>query len=165
MIDVIINKLKEKGLNYGVASLTLLANDMLFDNVAFIHKYLGYLRQAKDAVIPSIYGIVGTIMNLPGGDEAFTLGVASGLKGVLDAFVFKKPFAYAKDASTLEVFNLDPNDNITVIVDGSTVSFTTAPTTDGNGNATITLPSPLAAGKHEIIVKTSKRAYYGAVAV
>jgi len=40
------------------------------------------------------------------------------------------------------------------------VSFATAPTTDGNGNATITLPSALAAGTHKVMVNTGFKAAF-----
>jgi hypothetical protein len=161
----IIEKIREKAIGSGIAGLSLVLNDVMYENIAFVHKYLGYLRQAKDCVVPLGYGAVGLGFNLMGSDEALTVGIASGLKGVFDALVFKKPFAFAKDPSTIQVYNLDPNDTIQVIVDGSAVTFATAPMTDSNGNATITLPSALASGKHEIIVKTSKKAFYGAVAV
>jgi len=164
-IRAFIDKIRDKALGSGIGGLTLILNDTLYENVSFIHKYLGYLRQAKDMVVPMSYSLIGMVMNLPGADESLSIGIASGLKGVFDAFVFKKPFAYAKDASTIEVFNLDANVNVDVIVDGSAVSFSTAPKTDANGNATITLPSPLSSGKHEIIVKTTKKAFYGAIVV
>jgi len=160
-----IEKLKEKAVGSGIASLSLVLNDVAYENVAFIHKYLGYLRQAKDCIVPLAYGGIGLGLNLMGAEESLTVGIASGLKGVFDALVFKKPFAFAKDPSTLQVYNLDPNAEVQVIIDGSAVSFATAPKTDSNGNATITLPSALASGKHEIIVKTTKKAFYGVVAV
>jgi len=164
-IRAFIDRLKEKAIGSGVGGLTLILNDTLYENVSFIHKYLGYLRQAKDMVVPMSYSLIGMVMNLPGADESLSIGIASGLKGVFDAFVFKKPFAYAKDASTIEVFNLDANETITVIIDGSEVSFSTEPTTDANGNATIKLPSALSSGKHDLIVRTSKKAFYGAIVV
>ncbi len=164
-IRAYIDRLKEKTLGSGISGLTLILNDTLYENVAMVHKYLGYLRQAKDMVVPLAYSAVGMVMNLPGADDAMAVGIASGLRGAFDAFIFKKPFAYAKDASTIEVFNLDANATITVIIDGSEVSFSTAPTTDANGNATITLPTALSAGKHDLIVKTTKKAFYGAIVV
>jgi hypothetical protein len=165
IIEKLREKIVEKGVGGGIAGLSLVLNDVVYENVAFIHKYLGNLRQAKDCVIPLGYGAVGLGFNLMGADESLTVGIASGLKGVFDALVFKKPFAFAKDPSTIQVYNLDPNDTIQVIVDGSAVTFATAPMTDSNGNATITLPTAMSSGKHEIIVKTSKKAFYGAVAV
>jgi hypothetical protein len=160
-----IDKLKYKAVGSAVAGLTLVLSDVAYENVALIHKYLGYLRQAKDSVMPIAYGFVGLGLNLVGADDALSIGLAKGLKGVFDAFIFKKPFAYAKDAKTIEAFGLDANENVQVIIDGSEVTFTTPPTTDANGNVTIELPTEMGVGKHDLIVKTSKKAFYGAVVV
>jgi len=165
----IIEKLRAKVTSVGIGGasggLALTLNDALYENIPFVHKYLGELRHAKDFVVPTAVGIAGLALDIEGVDSAITVGVAEGIKGAFDIFVFKRPFAFAKDSTTLKVFNLDPNEAVEVWVDGSKVSFTTAPTTDSAGNATITLPTALASGKHEIVVKTSKKAFYGYVAV
>jgi len=165
----IISKLKDRlmeiGLGGGAGGLALALNDALYENIPFVHKYLGELRHAKDIVVPIAVGIAGLALDIEGVDSAITVGVAEGIRGAFDTFVFKRPFAFAKDASTIKVFNLDPNEAVEVWVDGGKVTFTTPQTTDSAGNATITLPTALAAGKHEVIVKTSKKAFYGYVAV
>jgi hypothetical protein len=56
--------------------------------------------------------------------------------------------------------NLDPNANVEVWVDGTKQSFQTAPTTDANGNVTITLSTALSAGVHKVLVHTGFRATY-----
>jgi hypothetical protein len=165
VIRGIIEKLRDKAIGSGVAGLTLVLGDVAYENVALIHKSLGNLRQAKDAVIPTAFGVIGLALNLVGAEDSLAVGVAKALKGVFDALIFKKPFAFAKDAKTIEVFGLDPNEDVQVIIDGSAVSFTTPPTTDSNGHVVIELPTELSAGKHELIVRTSKKAFYGAIAV
>jgi len=164
-LRAVIDKITEKGIGSAVAGGIKIVDDALFENVAMYHKYMGMLRQIRSGLLPLLTGVVGVVADIPYTEESFSLGIADLLKGAYDALFAKKPFVYAKDSKTLEVFNLDTNEDVTVIVDGSTISFTTPPKTDGNGYASITLPSELSAGRHDVIVKTSKKAVYGIVVV
>jgi len=83
-----------------------------------------------------------------------------GVYKALNKLARREPSVVLTDTSTVSVINLDPNKAVEVWVDGSKVSFATAPTTDGNGNATITLPSALAAGTHKVMVNTGFRAAF-----
>lgn len=164
-LNVLIDKLRNVGLGSAVSGALLVGGKFIYENFGLIHKSLGYARNANKSVVPLVYGIVGSIMGLPGGEESLTVGLAEGLDGLVDAFVIKKPFAYAKDSLTIEVFNLDPDSNIDVYIDGTKITFTTSPKTDAAGHAVITLPSEMSAGKHEVLIKSSVKAWAGAVAV
>jgi len=164
-LRAIVDKIMDKGIGSAVAGGIKIVDDALFENVAIYHKYVGMLRQIRSGLLPFVTGVVGVVTGIPYTDESLSIGIADLLKGAYDALFAKKPFVYAKDSKTLEVFNLDTNEDVTVIVDGSTISFTTPPKTDGNGYASITLPSDLSAGRHDVIVKTSKKAVYGIVVV
>ena len=83
-----------------------------------------------------------------------------GVYKTLNKLTRREPSVVLTDTSTVDVINLDANKTVEVWVDGSKVSFATAPTTDGNGNATITLPSALAAGTHKIMVNTGFKAAF-----
>jgi hypothetical protein len=83
-----------------------------------------------------------------------------GVYKALNKLTRREPSVVLTDTSTIEAINLDPNKNVEVWVDGSKVSFQTAPTTDASGNATITLPQALAAGAHQVMVHTGFRAAY-----
>lgn len=75
-------------------------------------------------------------------------------------YLVKPPFGILVDATTIEVYNLDPDTSISVYVDGNAISFTTAPKTDSSGNAKITLPNALASGEHKILVHTGYKATF-----
>jgi hypothetical protein len=86
-----------------------------------------------------------------------------GVYKTLNKLTRREPSVVLTDTSTISVINLDPNKTVEVWVDGSKVSFVTASTTDttdGNGNATITLPSALAAGTHKVMVNTGFKAAF-----
>jgi hypothetical protein len=75
---------------------------------------------------------------------------------IKDAYneAMKTPFAYADDASTIEIWGFDASKPVHVVIDGAEVSFSTRPTTDANGYAKITLPSAMSAGLHTLVVWT-----------
>ena len=116
----IIEKLRAKAVSAGIGGasggLALVLSSALYENVPLVHKYLGELRHAKDAVIPVAVGVAGLALDIEGVDNAVVVGVAEGIRGAFDTFVFKRPFAFAKDASTIKVFNLDPNEAVEVWV-------------------------------------------------
>jgi len=163
-IQDIINKLREKAIGIGISGFSLVGERALDENVAMWHKWMGKLRQVRKGVLPTIVGVVGVGTGFLS-EEPLTTGLANMIDGAFEFFIEKKPFVYAPDASTLEIFNFDANADVSITIDGSAVSFSTAPKTDADGYAKITLPSAMASGKHEVIVKTSKKAWYGFVAV
>ena len=83
-----------------------------------------------------------------------------GVYKALNKLARREPSVVITATDTVEVINLDANKTVEVWMDGSKVSFATAPTTDANGNASITLPSALSAGVHKIMVNTGFRAAF-----
>lgn len=160
----IINKLREKAVGIGVGGLTLIGEDALFENIAGYHKFMGKLKQAHKGILPSIIGVVGIATGYIS-EEPLVVGLANIIDGLYKFYIDKKPFAYAVDSTTIEAFNLDANANVSVSIDGTAVSFTTPPKTDANGYVKITLPTAMSSGKHEIVVSTGKKAFYGVVVV
>jgi len=74
-----------------------------------------------------------------------------GSYGIFDALavaIKDKPKVVITASNVVEVFNLDPSDTVTLKIDGSPVNVTV--NTDANGYASITLPSALSAGVHQI---------------
>jgi hypothetical protein len=165
----IFNKLKEKTKEktngVGLSVLSTLISKYAVENIPIVHKFSGTLKTGTHGVIPFIVGAVGTYMDVKGADDTLSFGMARFLEGIADFYIFKKPFCYAKDSSTIECYNLDANVPVEVYVDGSKITFTEAPSTDGNGNVTITLPSQMSSGTHNIVVLAKEKAFYGVVAV
>jgi len=83
-----------------------------------------------------------------------------GVYKALNKLTRREPSVVLTATNTVDVINLDANKTVEVWVDGSKVSFTTAPTTDANGNASITLPSALTAGTHQVLVHTGFKAAF-----
>jgi len=83
-----------------------------------------------------------------------------GVYKALNKLTRREPSVVLTATNTVDVINLDANKTVEVWVDGSKVSFTTAPTTDANGNASITLPNALSAGAHQVLVHTGFKAAY-----
>ena len=83
-----------------------------------------------------------------------------GVKKALDVITRRTPSVVLTATNTIEAVNLDPNATVEVWVDGTKQSFQTAPTTDANGNVTITLSTALSAGVHKVLVHTGFRAAY-----
>jgi hypothetical protein len=83
-----------------------------------------------------------------------------GVYKALNKLTRREPSVVLTDTSTVDVINLDANKTVEVWVDGSKVSFGTAPTTDASGKASITLPSALAAGAHQVLVHTGFKAAF-----
>jgi len=92
--------------------------------------------------------------------RAVRAGGSYGVYGAFAVAIKDKPVVVATAPDTLVVYNLDPSDAVAVKIDGSAVKFDTAPTTDANGGATITLPSAMSAGAHQIQVATRFKCAY-----
>jgi len=165
VFDKIKEKTKEKTNGVGLSALSILISKYAVENVPIVHRFSGTLKTGTHGIIPLVVGAVGTYMDVKGADDTLSFGFARLLEGLADFYVFKKPFCYAKDGSTIECYNLDANVPVEVYVDGSKITFTEAPTTDGNGNVTITLPSEMSGGTHNIVVIAKEKAFYGVVAV
>jgi len=156
-------RLRERAVGAAVASGVGVAHRVLYDNLPQYHRVMGNLRRFNEGILPLGYAIIGGMANLVGWDDALALGIYKEVEAAYDEMARKLPFCFAKDASTLQCFNLDPNAAVSVKVDGSAVSVNAS--TDANGNVTITLPSALSAGKHDVIVSTTAKAFYGKVVV
>ncbi len=167
----IISELREKFeqslTGGGVAGLEIIVHRLLKSNVAQYYKFVSKLEKLDDAIIPSLYGIVGGIIadrvELPGWDVSLSVGIAEALKGIYTRYVQKEPFIVVPDPSHINVYNLDPNVSVVLNIDGDTSP--SSATTDANGNASITLSTPLSPGKHEISVIGGAKSAYAVVVV
>jgi hypothetical protein len=83
-----------------------------------------------------------------------------GVYKALNKLTRMEPSVVLTATNTVDVINLDANKTVEVWVDESKVSFTTAPTTDASGKASITLPSALSAGVHKVMVNTGFKAAF-----
>lgn len=117
------------------------------------------------AALPLAVGVIGFLTRKPPLDKMLIIGLAEAIRDTYKAFVAKKPFVVAKDASTLNIENFDASSAVSVVIDGKPVSFTTAPTTDANGKAAITLPSAMTSGTHKVVVYTAGGASWAGIVV
>jgi len=76
--------------------------------------------------------------------------------------VDKIPVCWAKDNNTLKCKNLDTT-NVTVKIDGSTVSLPSGAVTGSAEDMEIALPNPLTAGEHDLVVVGNKKAFSGKI--
>jgi hypothetical protein len=83
-----------------------------------------------------------------------------GVYKALNKLTRREPSVVLTATNTVDVINLDPSKTVEVWVDGTKQTFSTAPTTDANGSASITLPSALAAGAHRVLVHTGFKAAF-----
>jgi len=164
VFDKIKEKTMEKSTGVGLSVISVLISKYAVENIPPVYRFSGILKTGTYGVIPVIVGAVGTYMDVKGADDTLSFGLARMIEGLADFYVMKKPFCHAKDASTIECYNLDANVPVKVYVDGDEITFTEAPTTDGNGKVTITLPSELPSGTHNIVVLAREKAFYGVVA-
>jgi len=119
-----------------------------------------------DSIIPIAVGVVGMITNQPLLERMIIVGLMLAIHDSYLEWLAKEPYVKAIDASTLELTNFDASSAVHAVVDGKPVSFATAPTTDSNGYAKVTLPSALASGTHRIVVWTEGgKAFAGFIAL
>lgn len=160
-------KFEESAVGGGVAGLEIIVHRLLKNNVAPYYRIASKLEKMDDALIPALYGIVGGLagdrFELPAWDASLSVGIAELLKGVYARFVQKEPFIVVPDASHINAYNLDPNASVSLIIDGTAQNVSVS--TDANGSVSITLATPLASGKHEIIVTAGKKSAYAVVVV
>jgi hypothetical protein len=160
-------KFEESAVGGGVAGLEIIVHRLLKSNVAQYYKIASRLEKLDDALIPTVYGLVGGLVGdrveLPAWDISLSVGIAEALKGIYARYVQKEPFVVVPDPSHINAYNLDPNASVSLIVDG--VDQRVTATTDANGSVSITLATPLTSGKHEIVVVAGKKAAYAVVVV
>jgi hypothetical protein len=170
-VSAVTEKLREKFedsvIGGGVAGLEIIIHRLLKENVAPYYKFASKLEKMDDGLIPLLYGLVGGLaedrFELPNWDFAVSVGVAEMLKGFYARYVQKEPYIVVPDPSHVNAYNLDPNAPVTLIIDGTAQNITA--TTDANGSVSITLATPLASGKHQIIVTAGKKSAYAVVVV
>ena len=173
-LPIDFNAIRDYAVATGVEGGAMYASDRIFreamKNAGFVSAVVKNLKQWSEPIL--FWGISLAVWILAGNripQLAARAIRAAGSLGIMKAIGYgirDYPFAVLIDAQTLEVFNLDPNATVKVIIDGSEVSFQTAPATDGNGYAKITLPSALDTTKtHKILVHTGFKAVYIETAV
>jgi hypothetical protein len=170
-LSQVVEKLKskfEESLEGGaIGSLAVIIHRLAKENVGAYYRLASKLELMDDAILPSIYGVVGGFASdrfeLPGWDYSLSVGVAELVKGLYARFVEKQPYIVVPDASHVNAYNLTPNSSVTLIIDGTPQQITA--TTDANGNVSITLSTALASGKHEIVVTAGKKSAYAIVVV
>jgi hypothetical protein len=167
VIERLRSKFEESVVGGGVGSLAIIIHRLAKTNVGAYYRFASKLELMDDAILPSIYGVVGGFASdrfeLPGWDYSLSVGVAEFVKGLYARFVEKQPFIEVPDASHVNAYNLTPNSSVTLIIDGTAQNITAS--TDANGKVSITLATPLASGKHEIIVTAGKKSAYAVVVV
>jgi len=147
-----VEALKNKGfVDSVVKNLKMWAKPVLYFGVSLVVFVL-----AGDKLVQGRLALAGRAVRAIG---------SLGIKYAIHYGVREIPFLVPLDTQTIEVYNLDPNETVKVIIDGSEVSFSTAPTTDGNGYAKITLPSALEEGTHKILAHTGFKAVYAEIYV
>ena len=151
----------------GVEGITMYAYDFAVSELkkqSFMTGLVKTLKHYTDAVLAiaiSAISIAVAAARMPEFAVRAVRVIGSyGVYKALSKLTRREPSIVLTDTSTVDVINLDPNKTVEVWVDGSKVSFTTAPTTDANGNASITLPSALAAGTHKVMVNTGFKAAF-----
>ena len=166
-LPIDFNAIRDYAIATGVEGAAMYGTDRIFreamKSAGFVKSVVKNLKQWSEPIL--FWGISLAIWILAGNripQLAARAVRAVGSLGIAKAIGYgirDYPFAVLVDAQTLEVFNLDPNSTVEVWIDGSKVSFTEAPTTDGSGYAKITLPSPLDASKtHKILAHTGFKA-------
>jgi hypothetical protein len=122
------------------------------------------LKNWTDTVLAIVISVVLYVLfanSLPEhGVRAIRVLGSWGVKEAILVGIRYRPSVVISATDTIEVFGLDANKTVEVWVDGSKVSFQTAPSTDGNGYAKIKLPSALTAESHKVLAHTGFKAAY-----
>ena len=131
--------------------------------------YANVTKNAKrfsDSVLPLAVGIVGIITRQPLLQKMILIAGMLAIKDAYMEYMAKEPWVRANSGEELEIWNFDASSEVSVVIDGSPVSFTATPTTDSNGYAKVTLPSAMDSGLHRIVVYTAGgKAWAGFVVV
>jgi len=167
VIEKLRGKFEESVEGGAVGSLAMIIHRLAKENIGAYYRLASKLELMDDAILPSLYGIVGGFasdkVELPGWDYSLSVGVAELVKGLYARFVEKQPYIIVPDASHVNAYNLTPNSSVTLIIDGNAQNI--AASTDANGSVSITLTTALASGKHEIVVIAGKKSAYAVVVV
>ena len=130
----------------------------------FMFGTIKVLKNWTDAVLALVISIISYVLLanvLPEyGVRAVRVLGSWGVKEAILVGIRHRPVVVLTAKDTVEVFGLDASKTVEVWVDGSKVSFTTAPTTDGAGYAKITLPTALTAGTHKALAHTGFKAAF-----
>jgi len=130
----------------------------------FMFNVIKTLKNWTDSVLSLVISVVAYALTanvLPEyGVRAIRVLGSWGVKEAILIGIKHRPGAVLTATDTVEVFGLDPDKEVEVWIDGSKVSFATAPKTDGAGYAKITLPSALSADVHKVLVHTKFKATY-----
>jgi hypothetical protein len=119
-------------------------------------------KQYDGAVLALGVGLVGAVTRQELLQRALVWGLAITISTIYDDMVAKKPFVLVQ-GNQVEGWNFDPNESVTLIIDGEQVRETI--TTDANGYFKYTPASALSSGTHTVVAATSKKAYYETVAI
>jgi hypothetical protein len=122
------------------------------------------LKNWTDTVLALVISVVSYVLfanMLPEhGVRAIRVLGSWGVKEAVLVGIKYRPATILSATNTVEVFGLDASKTVEVWVDGSKVTFETAPSTDGSGYAKITLPTALSAGAHKVLAHTGFKAAY-----
>lgn len=135
----------------------LIAEDELVKQKTWYDNVVKNLKYFHNTALPIAIGVVGLFV--PRYAMLAKMLIVAGMQAIYDAYVAyvaKRPWVTAKDASTLLLENFDANTTVRVFIDGEEVTFTTPPTTDDAGKAEVTLPSAMTTGIHEVVVIAGK---------
>jgi hypothetical protein len=142
-MNKVVEMLKEATYKYTVVNLRQYTDPTVKIGVSLIDLFIPQIKQLP--YVGDWLGLLGRI------------GVSDALKVVID----KPAFCYAKDENTIMCYNFDTT-SVTVKVDGSAVTPTISGTAE---ELTISLPSPLSAGKHDLVVTGNKVSWAGKIVV
>ena len=130
----------------------------------FMYGVVKTMKNWTDTVLALVISVVAYVLfanTLPEyGVRAIRVLGSWGVKEAILVGIRHRPAVVLTAKDTVEVFGLDGNKTVEVWVDGSKVTFSTAPTTDGAGYAKITLPSALTADVHKVLAHTGFKATY-----
>jgi hypothetical protein len=138
-----VDMLKEATYKYTVVNLKQYTDGAIKVGVSLIDLFIPQVKQLP--YVGDWLGLLGRI------------GVSDALKVIID----KPTFCYAKDENTIICYNFDTT-VVSVKIDGSTVTPTISGTAE---ELTLSLPSPLSTGKHDLVVVGNKVSWAGKIVV
>jgi hypothetical protein len=142
-MNKVVEMLKEATYKYTVVNLRQYTDPAVKIGVSLIDLFIPQIKQLP--YVGDWLGLLGRV------------GVSDALKVVID----KPAFCYAKDGNTIVCYNFDTT-VVSVKIDGTTVTPTISGTAE---ELTLSLPSPLSAGKHDLVVTGNKVAWSGRIVV
>jgi len=123
------------------------------------------LKQYTDGAIKLSLSLVDLlfpkIKELPYVGDWLQLIGRVGIRDVAKAVIDRPPFCYASDSNTIMCYNFDTT-KVSLKIDGASVEPSVSGTPE---ELTLSLPSPMGAGKHDVLVAGDKVAWHGKVVV